>query len=285
VETEDIATGDANLQVNAEKDEEIAELKMRLAHVEKEHAPCPELIASLRSDLDSAEAAHAQCDDQISELTVHVARLRGTVSTEHRKVEAIAEELAEEKCNATELAAKLRQTALDLDTKEQKLLDGKRVSNLLSCPCRFQEACVGTNNMNDCALQAMERSEAEVADLRMRIVDMEQKHAPCEDVIASLRKQNSALHLTREHAEVCCDIRSNSRVAQCVKSKNEGLTTDTDMPYASHTAGCDRCPETRTRSREGAQRRADQGAEGARHAPGYGACPKVACGGGPGQAG
>ena len=121
--------------MSAKKDEEIAELRMQLADVEKEHAPCPEIIASLRSDLDSAEAAHAQCDDQISELTTLVARLRATVSTEQRKMEAIAEELAEEKSNAAELAAKLRKTALDLETKAQKLFDGKRVSNWLSCPC------------------------------------------------------------------------------------------------------------------------------------------------------
>ena len=62
---------------------------------------------------------------------------------------------------------------------------------------------MGANDINDAVVQAMDRSEAEVADLRMRLVDMEQKHAPCEDVIASLRKQNTALHLTREHAEVC----------------------------------------------------------------------------------
>ena len=93
--------------------------------------------------------------------------------------------------------------------------------------------------MKDAIVQAMERLDAEVADLRVRLLDMKQKHAPCEDVIASLRKQNAALHLTRKHAEVCRSLLSSIYTESCrsdMGTEQEGSTKDTDKPYASYRA-------------------------------------------------
>jgi|NorSeaMetagenome_1021524.scaffolds.fasta_scaffold112124_2 septal ring factor EnvC (AmiA/AmiB activator) len=58
-------------------------------------------------------------------------------------------------------------------------------------------------------MQVFASKDAEIEDLRKRLAatekqraELEKAHAPCDDLIASLRKQLAALELTRDYAKV-----------------------------------------------------------------------------------
>ena len=52
-------------------------------------------------------------------------------------------------------------------------------------------------------LQVFASKDAEIADLRKRLAELAKKHSPCDDLIASLRKQIAALEMSRDYAKVC----------------------------------------------------------------------------------
>jgi chromosome segregation ATPase len=96
-------------QLFSRKDEEIADLRMRLADIEQKHAPCSNIIGGLRNQAWAVTVAHAPCGAQIRELSEDIARLDKKLAVKQERAEALAKELTEQKCSAAEMEATLRQ--------------------------------------------------------------------------------------------------------------------------------------------------------------------------------
>ena len=85
------------------KDEEIADLRMRLADVEEKHGPCSNIIIGLRNELGAVTVAHAPCGAQIRELSADAVRLDKDLSAEQERAEESTRIQVGEECLGVDL--------------------------------------------------------------------------------------------------------------------------------------------------------------------------------------
>jgi len=150
-------------------------------------------IVKLHKELADIKKAHAPCeaalavkDDHIKDLKLHLAKLDKDLHDELEKEEALSKQLAEEKNKEAELEQNLANTKAELLKDEASLAEDKKV---------------------------FASKDAEIKDLKKRLAAAEKKHVPCDDLIASLRKQISAL-------EMRCDY---GKVSTCISRVSSGI--------------------------------------------------------------
>jgi chromosome segregation ATPase len=112
---------------------------------------------------------------QIKELKSHLAKLDKDLHDELEKEAVLAKQLAEEKMKEAELEQNLANTKAELLKDEASLAEDKKV---------------------------FASKDAEIKDLKKRLAAAEKKHVPCDDLIASLRKQIAALETTADYSTV-----------------------------------------------------------------------------------
>ena len=143
-------------QLFSSKDEEIADLRMRLADIEQKHAPCSNIIEGLRNEFGAVTVAHAPCGAQIRELSADVVRLDKKLAAEHERAEVQAKQLDEHKYIAAQLETKNAQLVADLS---------KAVTAHAPCAAKIRELSADVACLDKKLAREQEKAEALAKEL------------------------------------------------------------------------------------------------------------------------
>ena len=140
-------------------------------------------INSLRRELTELRKAHAisesslaDANENIQELMAHLARFDKDLHEELDKEHELERQLAEEKKNEKALEDIVHKTKLELENDERQLAEDVKI---------------------------IAAKDAEIADLKKKLASLQKIYDPCPPLIDSLRKQLSALELSRDYLQVC----------------------------------------------------------------------------------
>ena len=197
-------------QLFSSKDEEIADLRMRLADIEQKHAPCSNIIEGLRNEFGAVTVAHAPCGAQIRELSADVLRLDKKLAAEHERAEVQAKQLNEHKRIAAQLETQNAQLVTDLR---------KAVTEHAPCAAQIKELSADVACLDKKFAVEQERAEALAKELS------EQKRSAAE-IEATLRQNivEMVANLSKEK-QTSADLQDTLDCLTAEHDKCQGLLT------------------------------------------------------------